>query len=149
MRALVQRVQKASVRVNDTPVGSIDRGLLVFVGIHKDDTQADLSYIVKKVLGLRIFEDGEGKMNLSVGDVGGSLLVVSQFTLYGDGRKGNRPSFSQSAPYEAGKILFDQVLEDFKASGLTVQTGVYGADMQISLINDGPVTIQLDSSKLY
>lgn len=149
MRALVQRVQKASVRVQDTPVGSIDRGLLVFVGIHKEDTQADLAYIVKKVLALRIFEDAEGKMNLSVSDVGGSLLVVSQFTLYGDGRKGNRPSFSESAPYEAGKELFDQVLACFQASGLIVETGIYGADMQVSLINDGPVTIQLDSSKIY
>ncbi|MBR4435477.1 MAG: D-tyrosyl-tRNA(Tyr) deacylase [Clostridia bacterium] len=148
MRAVVQRVKKASVRIDGNTVGAIDAGLLVLVGIEADDCDADIDYIIKKCTQLRIFEDGEGKMNLSALDLGLSALVVSQFTLHGDARKGNRPSFILAAPPETAVPIYEKTLERFREK-LHTQAGVFGADMQVELINDGPVTILLDSKKLF
>lgn len=149
MRAVVQRVSEARVEVDGRIVGSIERGLLVLLGVGKDDTERDCEWMVDKVSGLRIFEDEGGKMNLSVGDVGGAILVVSQFTLYGDCRRGKRPSFTDAAPPEKGKELYDLFVELLRKKGIRVETGVFGAHMHVHLVNDGPVTILLDSSKLF
>lgn len=148
MRAVVQRVSKASVSVDGQIVGKIERGLMVLLGVHVDDDQEDLDYIYKKVVGLRIFEDEEGQMNLGLKDIGGSLLVVSQFTLYGDARKGRRPSFIEAARPEKATGLYEEFLEKARADGIVCESGVFGADMQVELINDGPVTILLDSTKI-
>lgn len=148
MKAVVQRVLNASVTVAGSVVGKIDRGLLVLVGIEPDDAQFDIDYIVKKCVGLRIFEDEYGKMNESVADIEGEVLLVSQFTLLGDARKGFRPSFSAAAPRDAAIPLFEKLVEQFK-DNICTQTGIFGADMKVSLINDGPVTILLDSRRLY
>lgn len=149
MRAVVQRVSEARVEVDGRIVGSIERGLLVLLGVGKDDTERDCEWMVDKVSGLRIFEDEGGKMNLSVGDVGGAILVVSQFTLYGDCRRGKRPSFTDAASPEKGKELYDLFVELLRKKGIRVETGVFGAHMHVHLVNDGPVTILLDSSKLF
>lgn len=148
MKAVVQRTARASVSIDGETVGRIDRGLLVLLGIEPDDGEADIEYMVKKCSGLRIFEDENGKMNLSVQDVGGSILLVSQFTLLGDARKGNRPSFTGAAVPEKAIPIYERVIFEL-AKRLPVQTGVFGADMQVELVNDGPVTILLDSKRTY
>ena len=148
MKAVVQRTARASVSIDGNTVGRIDRGLLVLLGIEPDDGEADIEYLVKKCSGLRIFEDENGKMNLSVQDVGGSILLVSQFTLLGDARKGNRPSFTGAAVPEKAIPIYERVIFEL-AKRLPVQTGVFGADMQVELVNDGPVTILLDSKRTY
>jgi D-tyrosyl-tRNA(Tyr) deacylase len=149
MRAVVQRVREASVVVGDVSVASIGRGLLVFVGVGPDDGAEDVRYIAHKVRDLRIFEDEHGKMNVPVGDTGGAVLVVSQFTLYADARKGRRPSFDGAAPPEAARAQVDAVVDELRAAGLRVETGVFQALMQVHLLNDGPVTILLDSHRAF
>ncbi|MGC4001356.1 MAG: D-aminoacyl-tRNA deacylase [Anaeromyxobacter sp.] len=149
MRAVVQRVTRAEVRVEGAVTGSIDRGLLVLLGVARDDVAADAKVIADKLAGLRVFEDPAGKLNLSTAEVGGGLLVVSQFTLLGDARKGNRPSFVDAAPPEAANALYQDVCAQLRARGLPVATGVFRADMKVELVNDGPVTILLDSRKLF
>jgi len=148
MRAVVQRVKKASVTVGERLTGSIEKGLLVFLGIEDTDTEKDCAYIADKVLGLRIFEDEDEKMNLSVQDVGGSVLMVSQFTLYGDARKGKRPSFIKAARPEQAIPLYEKTIEMLRES-VPVETGEFQAMMDVSLINDGPVTILLESKRLF
>lgn len=148
MKAVVQRTTRAGVSIDGNTVGRIDRGLLVLLGIEPDDGEADIEYMVKKCSGLRIFEDENGKMNLSVQDVGGSILLVSQFTLLGDARKGNRPSFTGAAVPEKAIPIYERVISEL-AKRFPVQTGVFGADMQVELVNDGPVTILLDSKRTY
>lgn len=148
MKAVVQRTTRAGVSIDGETVGRIDRGLLVLLGIEPDDGEADIEYMVKKCSGLRIFVDENGKMNLSVQDVGGSILLVSQFTLLGDARKGNRPSFTGAAVPEKAIPIYERVISEL-AKRLPVQTGVFGADMQVELVNDGPVTILLDSKRTY
>lgn len=145
MRAVIQRVRSAQVEVEQQIVGQIEIGLVVLLGVQVGDTERDLAYLVDKTSGLRIFPDSEGKMNLSVQDVGGSLLVVSQFTLLGDCRKGKRPSFAQAAPPEIAKTMYEAFIEQARQRTLRVETGVFQADMQVSLCNDGPVTVILDS----
>ncbi len=149
MRIIVQRVKEASVRVDDRVVGSIDKGLLVFLGVGALDDEKDLDYMFNKVLGLRIFQDEDDKMNLSLEDIDGELLVVSQFTLYGDVRKGRRPSFTDSASPEMGEEFYEKFTEKCRESGVKVETGIFGADMKVDLTNDGPVTIMLDSKKTF
>lgn len=149
MRAVIQRVSNASCMVDNKITGEIKKGFLVFLGVGEDDTDADLDYIVKKTLGLRIFEDSDEKMNLSLFDVGGEILAISQFTLYGDARKGFRPSFSTAASPLLGEKYFELFKSRLKEAGLKVESGIFGADMKISLLNDGPVTILLDSKKLF
>jgi len=145
LKALLQRVSRASVNIADELVGRIGWGLLVFVGVANGDTPEDVNYLAQKVLNLRIFADGEGKFNLSVLDIKGELLLISQFTLLADTRKGRRPSFSEAAPPEEAEKLFDQFIEQVKMSGLKLQTGRFQQYMQVEIINDGPVTIMLDS----
>ena len=149
MRVLIQRVNFAKVEVDKIEISKIDNGLLIFVGFSKNDSVKDLEYIIKKIKNLRIFEDNNLKMNLSVIDKNFELLVVSQFTLYGDCRKGNRPSFDKSASSNDAKILYNTFLDLLKNENITVKSGIFQADMKITLQNDGPVTIQLDSTKLY
>jgi D-aminoacyl-tRNA deacylase len=140
VRALVQRVSEASVTVDGEEVARIGRGLLVLLGVRREDGQAEADRIASKLLALRVFEDGAGKMNLSVGDVGGEILCVSQFTLYGDTRKGNRPSFVEAAPPEEAEPLYERV-----RTALDAQGGIFGARMAVSLVNDGPVTLLLEA----
>lgn len=135
--------------VDGEVVGEIDRGLLVLIGVAKHDSEKDADSLVEKITGLRIFDDEQGKMNLSVADVGGAMLVVSQFTLYGDVRRGKRPSFDASAPAQQAKKLYEYFVEAVRKNGLHCETGKFQADMQIELVNDGPVTILLDSEKLF
>jgi D-aminoacyl-tRNA deacylase len=149
LRSVVQRVTRAAVRVEGETVGKIDLGLLVLFGVGEKDGSADLDWMVDKIVGLRIFEDEEGKMNRSILDAGGEILMVSQFTLYGDCRKGKRPSFSTAAPPEQAKILFEQAVEKVREHGIHVETGVFQAEMQVELVNDGPVTLLLDSEKKF
>ncbi|NLP43940.1 MAG: D-tyrosyl-tRNA(Tyr) deacylase [Peptococcaceae bacterium] len=154
MRCVVQRVSKAAVRVNAEKVGQINigqinKGILALVGVENNDNDKDVSWLADKLLGLRIFEDGHGKMNLSILDVGGELLIVSQFTLLGDCRKGKRPSFSDAAPPAKAESMFDKLVETLRASGVKVETGQFQAKMDVELINDGPVTILLDSKKNF
>ncbi|MGY5220605.1 D-aminoacyl-tRNA deacylase [Enterococcus hirae] len=145
MRAVVQRVSKASVTIDQQEVGKIDQGLVILLGIHEKDTQDDVDYLVKKIAQMRIFEDEEGKMNRSVEDVEGQILSVSQFTLFADTKKGNRPSFISAARPETAIPLYEAFNEGIRNRGITVATGQFGADMAVSLINDGPVTIIIDS----
>lgn len=149
MRVVVQRVKEASVTVEGEVVGKIGKGLLVLLGVGKEDEGKDLDYLVDKVVGLRIFQDENDKMNLSLMDIGGELLVVSQFTLYGDVRKGKRPSFTDSAHPEIGERLYEEFVVRARDKGLRVETGVFGAHMDVSLVNDGPVTIMIDSKKIF
>jgi D-tyrosyl-tRNA(Tyr) deacylase len=148
MRVLVQRVAEAAVRVEDRVVGAIGRGLLVFVGVTESDGESEARQLAAKVANLRIFEDEQGKMNRSALDLGLAALVVSQFTLYADVRKGRRPSFVHAAPPEVARPLVDHLVEALRSLGLGVATGEFGAHMLISLINDGPVTIWIDSRDL-
>jgi len=149
MRAVVQRVERASVEVDGNPVSSIGAGLLALVGFHRDDTNDDCEYIINKILNLRIFEDAGNVMNLSLLECGRELLVVSQFTLYGDARKGRRPSYSSAMPPGAASEFYQKFFELFKSSYDRTQSGTFGADMKVSLVNSGPVTIMLDSSGLF
>lgn len=145
MRALIQRVSSARVEVEGSVTGSIGAGLLVLLGVRGEDTEADAEALVEKVLGLRIFEDAAGKMNLSVCDSGGALLVVSQFTLYGDTRKGRRPSFDMAAPPEQANRLYEHFVAQARAQGVETQTGVFRATMSVTLTNEGPVTFLVET----
>jgi D-aminoacyl-tRNA deacylase len=149
MRAVVQRVSRAKVTVSEIVSGEISLGLLVLLGVGKDDTEADALYLAEKIAGLRIFEDGDGKMNRSVQDVSGSVLAVSQFTLYGDVRRGKRPSFDAAAPPAEAKRLYEFFVQQIQALGLRCETGRFQAMMQVELVNEGPVTILLDSKKEF
>ena len=150
MRAVVQRVTRASVTVDTRITGAIERGLLVFLGAGQGDGPTDLAYLVDKIVHLRIFADEAGKMNRSILDVGGHVLVVSQFTLYGDVRQGRRPAFTSALEPVAARALYEQSLTALRAAGVThVAAGEFGADMAVELLNDGPVTILLDSRKLF
>ena len=149
MRCVIQRVTRASVTVGDELVGQIGRGYMILIGVSAEDTDKDLRYMAEKVPNLRIFEDEAGKMNLSIKDVGGEILAVSQFTLYGDARGGRRPSFSTAARPEQANALYEQLVEAWRAQGIHVETGRFRAEMQVSLINDGPVTMLMDSTKLF
>lgn len=147
MRAVVQRVSEARVVVDGQTVGQIGGGFVVLLGVRRGDTPEDAAYLARKVAGLRVFTDSEGKMNLSLAEVGGEVLVVSQFTLYADTRRGNRPGFSEAAAPDEGKRLYEQFCDLLAEQGLHVETGVFQAHMQVHLVNDGPVTILLDSSE--
>ena len=149
MRAVVQRVTKSSVTVDDRVTGQIGKGLMVLIGVEDGDTEKDAEYIAKKVTALRVFDDAEGVMNLSVQDVGGEILAVSQFTLLGDVRKGNRPSYFTAARPEEADALYRKVIEKIEARGIHVEEGVFQAEMLVSIDNDGPVTILLESHKLF
>ena len=149
LRAVIQRVSRASVSIDHEIVSSIKKGLLVLLGVGEDDDNSDVVYLAEKTAGLRIFEDNEGKMNLSVSDVNGEILVISQFTLYADCRKGRRPSFTDAAKPEKAIPLYSAYVSALKNMGLKVETGVFQAYMEVELVNDGPVTIMLDSKKLF
>ena len=149
MRAVVQRVSRAQVTVEGEIVGQIGRGLLVLLGVAATDAESDAVYLADKISGLRIFEDASGKMNLAVSQVGGEALVVSQFTLYGDVRRGKRPSFDASAPAPQARQLYEYFVDRIRATGLPCQTGKFQETMQVELVNDGPVTILIDSTKTF
>ena len=149
MRAVVQRVTYSSVEVNGEIVGEINNGFNVLLGISKDDTEEDMKYIKEKIINLRVFSDEHDKMNLSLLDIKGELLLISQFTLYGDARKGRRPNFMNALGGEEAKRFYDKFIEMMKETGLKIETGIFGADMKVDIKNDGPVTILLDSSKQF
>jgi D-tyrosyl-tRNA(Tyr) deacylase len=149
MRAVVQRVSRGEVRVEGRPVGAVGKGLVVLLGVARDDGEADARAMADKLAGLRVFEDQAGKMNLALAEVGGGLLVISQFTLLGDARRGNRPGFTDAAPPAAAEALYQRVCALLREQGLPVATGVFRADMAVELVNDGPVTILLDTRKLF
>lgn len=149
MRACVQRVTQASVTVGNEVIGEIARGLLVLLGVASDDTDEDARQLADKICGLRIFEDAEEKMNQSLADIGGAMLVVSQFTLLGDCRKGRRPSFTQAAPPELAEHLYETFIAGVGMRGIKVATGQFRAHMDVASVNDGPVTLLLDSNKLF
>src|SRR4051812_30081094 len=149
MRAVIQRVSRASVTVDGKVVGQIGRGLLVLLGVATGDDEAAAEYLADKTAGLRIFEDADGKMNLPCADLGGGVLIVSQFTLYGDVRKGKRPSFDRAARPEEAKRLYEYFVSRIRAAGLKCETGTFQAMMDVELVNDGPVTILLDSDKAF
>jgi D-aminoacyl-tRNA deacylase len=149
MRAVVQRVSRAQVSVNEEIVGKIGPGLLVLLGVTHADAEADADYLADKIAGLRVFEDEDGKMNLNAGSIGGAILVVSQFTLYGDVRRGKRPSFDAAAPPEPARHLYEYFVDRIRVAGLPCQTGRFQEMMQVELVNDGPVTILLDSAKTF
>jgi D-tyrosyl-tRNA(Tyr) deacylase len=148
MKFVIQRVKQASVKVEGSVIGEIEKGYLVLIGVSDKDTEAVADKMIKKMIGLRIFEDAEGKTNLSLADVGGSLLLVSQFTLYANCKKGNRPSFIEVGAPDKANQLYEYIIEESKKSVSVVQTGRFGAEMEVSLINDGPFTILLDSEML-
>jgi D-tyrosyl-tRNA(Tyr) deacylase len=147
MRAVIQRVSRASVRVDNIVQGDISQGILVLLGIRADDTKTDLQWLAEKIVHLRIFEDQQGKMNRSLADIGGEMLIISQFTLYGDCRKGRRPGFSSAAAPEIAEPLYHQFIEEVKNRQVRVATGIFQATMEVELVNDGPVTLMLDSEK--
>lgn len=149
MRAIIQRVSRGGVRVEGKETRPIGSGLVIFIGVGKDDSAGDARYIAEKILNLRIFPDGEGKFNYSVCDMSGDLLVVSQFTLYGDCRKGRRPSFTDAAEPEVARPLFEKLLEYLRESGLNLVTGEFQTMMDVEIVNEGPVTILLDSKKVF
>lgn len=148
MKALIQRVSEARVTVSGKIIGEIGQGWLVLLGVGQGDTEAEVAKLADKILGLRLFSDEAGKFNLSVQDIGGDVLVVSQFTLFADYSRGRRPGFTNAAPAELANHLYQRFVEEVRKSGTRVQTGSFGADMKVSLINDGPVTVMLDSSEL-
>ena len=145
MRVVLQRVSHASVTVDEKVIGKIQRGFLLLVGVTHDDAMEDMEYLIRKIVQMRIFEDEEGKLNRSIQDIGGEILSVSQFTLYADTKKGNRPSFSKAAPGDIALEMFEQFNGLLRDTGIPVETGQFGADMKVELLNDGPVTILLDS----
>lgn len=146
MRALIQRVKKSSVSVDSNIVSQIGQGMNILLGVFSDDTNEDLDYLVKKILSLRIFSDNEGKINLSVKDIEGEILVISQFTLCADTKKGNRPSFTKAALPDIAREMYEEFITKLKQDGIkSVQSGCFGADMQVEIINDGPVTVMIDS----
>lgn len=149
MRAVVQRVSRARVTVDGGVTGEIERGFLVLVGIARSDGPEDANYLAEKISNLRIFEDETGKMNRALAEVSGKILAISQFTLYGDCRKGRRPSFDEAAPAEQGRALYETFLRKLTARGVAVETGIFQARMQVESVNDGPVTLLLDSSRLF
>ncbi len=146
MKTVIQRVSRASVEVDGQVIGCIEKGLVVLLGIAKEDGEAELDYLVDKIAGLRVFADDQGKMNLSIAQVGGHVLMVSQFTLLGDVRKGRRPGFDQAAAPDRARVLYDTAVERLRARGVPVETGRFGAHMKLDLVNDGPVTFILDSA---
>ncbi len=146
MRAVIQRVSSAQVEAEGAITGKIDAGLLVLLGVAKPDTEADANFLVEKIVNLRVFPDTQGKMNLSLLDIGGALLVVSQFTLYGDCRKGRRPSFDAAGPPELARRLYERFIELARTRGVRVETGVFQAHMHVSLVNDGPVTLIVETN---
>ena len=146
MKAVIQRVTSASVTVNDTIAGQINQGIMILLGVEKGDTEARADWLTGKIINLRIFSDPDGKMNFSVQDVGGSLLIVSQFTLAGNCGKGKRPSFDTAAPADEGKRLYEYFVAAARKTGVPVETGIFQADMQVALVNDGPVTFILERS---
>ena len=145
MRIVLQRIAHASVTVDEKVIGKIQRGFLLLVGVTHDDAMEDMEYLVRKIVQMRIFEDEEGKLNRSIQDIGGEILSVSQFTLYAETKKGNRPSFSKAAPGDVALEMFEQFNGLLRETGVPVETGQFGADMKVELLNDGPVTILLDS----
>lgn len=145
MRAVIQRVSQAKVVVDENTVGQINRGFMILLGVHEQDTQADVDYLVGKISKLRVFEDDQQKMNRSIMDVGGEILSISQFTLFADTKKGNRPSFVQAAKPDTAIPLYEAFNEGLRQVGIPVETGIFGADMKCHLVNDGPVTIIIDS----
>lgn len=147
MKALLQRVTQAKVEVDNKIVGEIGPGFLIFLGVSQNDTEQDIDYLVNKIINLRVFADSNEKFNLSVKDIKGSLLIISQFTLFADTKKGNRPGFTMAAPPSLAEELYNTFIEKCKVTGLNIQTGRFAAHMQISLTNDGPVTIMLDSKQ--
>ncbi len=149
MRAVIQRVAEASVTVEGNVTGQIGHGLLVLLGVEEGDTDADLRYVVDKISGIRIFNDADGKFNLSLEDTGGAILLISQFTLFGDCRKGRRPSFSTAARPGTATPMYEHAIAALRARGFSVETGVFGAHMDVRLLNDGPVTILVDSKKVF
>ena len=149
MRAVIQRVLESSVTVDGQVVGAIGQGLMVLLGVEEGDTEKEVQYMADKILGLRIFEDTDGKMNHSIQEVSGELLAVSQFTLMGDARKGRRPSYSNAARPEEANRLYEHFVQTIRDKGTKVETGVFQADMKVALVNDGPVTILLDSQKVF
>ncbi|MDU9050097.1 MAG: D-aminoacyl-tRNA deacylase [Candidatus Electrothrix sp. Rat3] len=149
MRAVIQRVTSAKVTVDDRQTGAIGEGLLVLLGVHKDDEQKDITWLADKIINLRIFEDEDGKMNYSLADTGGSMLIVSQFTLLADCRKGRRPSWSEAAPPDKARKMYEEFIRAVADAGITTATGEFQAMMEVSLVNSGPVTILLDSHKKF
>lgn len=149
MRAIVQRVNQAQVEIEGSVAGAIGAGLLVYVGVTHQDAEPDVAYLADKISNLRIFNDAEGKMNRNVQDIGGGVLVISAFALYADARKGKRPSFDQAAGLEQANLLYEQLCDKLRAAGLTVATGVFRAHMHVTSTNDGPVSILLDSQRLF
>lgn len=147
MKVVIQRVANAAVSIEGTCVGKINHGFMILVGVHELDSAEDVSYLVRKISKLRVFEDEEGKMNQSIQDVSGSILSISQFTLYADTKKGNRPSFIKAAKPEKSIPLYDRFNEELRKEGILVATGEFGTDMQVSLVNDGPVTIIIDTQE--
>ena len=145
MIAVLQRVTTGKVKIGDRIGGDIDNGLVILLGVHRDDKEEDVIFLADKVIGLRIFNDNNGKMNISLQDAEGSVLVISQFTLCGDWRKGRRPSFTKAADPDKGKLLYDGFIEAVRSRGINVETGEFGATMDVSLVNSGPVTFVLDS----
>ena len=149
MRAVVQRVSRAHVAVQGEVTGRINRGIVVLLAVGSDDSASDADYLADKLIGLRIFEDDNGKMNLAVSDIRGEILVISQFTLYGDVRRGKRPSFDAAAPPQRARELYEYFVERIRATGVVCETGRFQETMQVELVNDGPVTILLDSAKTF
>lgn len=149
MRAIIQKVTSASVTVDSELISEIENGYMILLAVKETDTEKDLDYIKRKITNLRIFEDEEGKMNLSLKDTGGEILLVSQFTLYGDARKGNRPSFTMSAGLQKANDYYEILKDELISEGFKVSSGVFQAHMQVSLVNDGPVTIILDSERIF
>ncbi|MBV5306987.1 MAG: D-tyrosyl-tRNA(Tyr) deacylase [Desulfobulbaceae bacterium] len=149
MRAVIQRVSRAVVTVDGEQIGAIGPGLVVLLGVHRDDGPADLDWLVDKIVQLRVFADGEGKMNRSLLDTGGAMLIVSQFTLHGDCRKGRRPGYSQAARPEQAEALYEEFITAVRKHGIQTATGRFQADMAVELVNDGPVTLLLDSAKIF
>ena len=149
MRAVVQRVREARVRVDGLVVGEIGHGIVALIGVAKDDGPEDVAYLAPKIRELRLFDDGDGRMNLGLAEVGGAILAVSQITLYGDCRRGRRPSFDRAAAAENGRVLFDALVLELQHAGVPVATGTYQAHMAVELVNDGPVTILFDSRREF